>query len=58
MVFLIYIPIICRCDLEIWPLKKGLLPRDELLKQITEKDAFYIALSDKIDKELLKSAGK
>ncbi|CAH1396766.1 unnamed protein product [Nezara viridula] len=47
-----------RCDLEIWPLKKGLLSRDELVKQIKVKDAFYIALGDKIDKELLKSAGK
>lgn len=47
-----------RCDLEIWPLKKGVLPREELVKQIKVKDGFYIALSDKIDKDLLKSAGE
>jgi glyoxylate/hydroxypyruvate reductase len=33
------------------------VPREELMKQVQGKDALFCMLTDKIDKELLDSAG-
>ncbi|XP_064110143.1 glyoxylate reductase/hydroxypyruvate reductase-like isoform X1 [Macrobrachium nipponense] len=45
-----------KCELEMWP-KNFPMPRDELLKKVSGKDALFCLLTDKIDKELLDTAG-
>ncbi|XP_066958505.1 glyoxylate reductase/hydroxypyruvate reductase-like isoform X3 [Macrobrachium rosenbergii] len=45
-----------KCELEIWP-KNCPMPRDELLKKVSGKDALLCLLTDKIDKEVLDAAG-
>ncbi|GLG94316.1 Glyoxylate reductase/hydroxypyruvate reductase [Gryllus bimaculatus] len=46
-----------KCDVEIWSKPLEPVPREELLKKVKGKDALFCLLTDKIDKELLESAG-
>jgi glyoxylate/hydroxypyruvate reductase len=48
--------VLCRFDVGTWSEERP-VPREELLKQVQGKDALFCMLTDKIDKELLNSAG-
>lgn len=46
-----------RCDLDMWP-EEGAIPHSELLKRVKGANALYIALCDKVNKEVIEAAGK
>lgn len=46
----------CSCDLDYWD-SEDPIPRDELLKRVAGLDGLYCLLTEKIDSELLDTAG-
>lgn len=47
----------CSCNVTSWT-GSGPVPRDELLKNVKNKDALFCLLTDKIDAEVLDNAGE
>lgn len=45
-----------RCDIKLWD-KPSPVPREEFLKSISGVNGIYCSLTDKIDKEILDTAG-
>lgn len=48
--------VLVRCDIEEWH-GAAVIPREELLKGVAEKDGLFCTLTDRIDAEAIDRAG-
>lgn len=50
------LPCFLSCELDVWD-SDDPIPREELLKRAQGKDGLYVLLTEKVDAELLDTAG-